>query len=87
MSPRSLVTPCLGPDTLASLCAACDAACESKCGDPVPWYNPGVPGGLGALRGVTHESPGPLGLGRPQEEDEERDGGKGRGSCLGTGEG
>lgn len=41
MSPWSLVTPCLGPDTLASLCAACDAASEGKCGDPVPWDSPG----------------------------------------------
>lgn len=81
MSPWFLVTPCLGPDTLAGLCAACDAASEGECGEPGTAL--GFLGGPGALEGVTPESPGPLALGIPQEQDEERDGGRGEGLVWG----
>lgn len=71
MSPWSLVTPCLGPDTLASLCAACDAASEGKCGDPVPWYSPGAPGEAWGTGGSDKE----LLKSRMRREMERRDGG------------
>ena len=83
MSPQSLVTPmspCLGADTLASLCAAGDAAGEGKCRGPCAAVQPhgsqeGMAQLLGAAGWATYGSPGPPGLGSPQEQDEEEEDG------------